>query len=61
MLLNNIITVTNNHLTTGIVGTKFLFEVLTAINRTDVAFGLLIESTYPSFGFMVANTATTLW
>ena len=61
MLLNDIVTVNKNHLTTGIVGTKYLLEVLSAINRTDLAYELMIETTYPSFGYMVANTATTLW
>ena len=61
VLLNDIVTVNKNHLTTGIVGTKYLLEVLSAINRTDLAYELMIETTYPSFGYMVANTATTLW
>jgi alpha-L-rhamnosidase len=51
----------NNHLTTGFLGTPFLMFVLDANNRTDAAFKLLLQDTYPSWGYMVAKGATTWW
>jgi alpha-L-rhamnosidase len=51
----------NNHLTTGFLGTPFLMFVLDDNHRADVAFKLLLQDTYPSWGYMVAKGATTWW
>jgi alpha-L-rhamnosidase len=51
----------NNHLTTGFLGTPFLMFVLDDNHRPDVAFKLLLQDTYPSWGYMVAKGATTWW
>jgi alpha-L-rhamnosidase len=51
----------NNHLTTGFLGTPFLMFVLDDNHRSDVAFKLLLQDTYPSWGYMVAKGATTWW
>lgn len=50
-----------NHLTTGFLGTPFLMFVLDDNNRPDVAFKLLMQDTYPSWGYMVRKGATTWW
>jgi alpha-L-rhamnosidase len=50
-----------NHLTTGNLCTKYVLEVLSDNGRTDVAYDLATQVTYPSWGFMLANGATTLW
>ena len=49
------------HVTTGNLCTKFMMDVLAREGRTDVAFRLLRQDTYPSWGYMVANGATTMW
>jgi len=49
------------HLSTGIVGTKDLMDVLTAAGRLDVAWRLFHNRTLPSWGFMVRQGATTIW
>jgi len=49
------------HLSTGFVGTRDLMRVLTEIGRADVAFRLLHNTTFPSWGFEIANGATTVW
>lgn len=49
------------HLSTGFVGTRDLMRVLTEIGRTDVAFRLLHNTTFPSWGFEIVNGATTVW
>ena len=51
----------NNHLTTGFLGTPFLMFVLDDNHRPDVAYKLLLQDTYPSWGYMVAKGATTWW
>jgi alpha-L-rhamnosidase len=49
------------HLNTGFVGTRDLMQVLSKIGRNDVAFRLLHNTTFPSWGFEVVNGATTIW
>ncbi|MVM29629.1 Bacterial alpha-L-rhamnosidase [Spirosoma sp. HMF4905] len=51
----------NNHLTTGFLGTPFLCHVLTRFGRTDVAYKLLLQETYPSWLYPVKMGATTIW
>lgn len=49
------------HLTTGFLGTPFLLFVLDQNQQTDLAFQLLLSTTYPSWGYMVSKDATTWW
>ena len=49
------------HLTTGIFGTKFMLHALADSGRADVAFGIVNQSTFPGWGHMLENGATTLW
>ena len=51
----------NNHLTTGIVGTRFLMPALTLTGRSDLAYTLATQTTYPSWGYMIEKGATTVW
>jgi alpha-L-rhamnosidase len=48
-------------LTTGIFGTRFLLEELSRNGRSDLAFELADRNTFPSWGWMLENDATTLW
>jgi alpha-L-rhamnosidase len=48
-------------LTTGIFGTRFLMEELTRNGRHDLAHALAARKTFPSWGHMLENGATTLW
>ncbi len=50
-----------NHLTTGNLCSRYLIEVLFLYGRADVAFDLLTQTTYPSWGYMIENGATTYW
>jgi alpha-L-rhamnosidase len=50
-----------NHLTTGFLGTPFLMFVLDENGRADMAYKLLLQDTYPSWGYMVRKGATTWW
>ena len=51
----------NYHISTGSHTTRFLFEVLSAMGRSDVAMRMLRVKDYPSFGYMMENGATALW
>lgn len=49
------------HLTTGNLCTKYLLEQLTEHGHAEEAYRIATQTTYPSWGFMLANGATTLW
>jgi alpha-L-rhamnosidase len=49
------------HLSTGFLGTAYLMPVLTEAGRNDVAYRLLLNETYPSWGYMIERGATTIW
>lgn len=49
------------HLTTGILGTKFVLDELSKAGQIDVAYTLATQTDFPSFGWMMKNGATTLW
>ena len=49
------------HLATGFVGTRHLMLVLSNFGRSDVAYRLLLQETYPSWLYMVRMGATTIW
>ncbi len=51
----------NTHVTTGFIGVKYLFPLLTRAGRSDLAYDLATQTTYPSWGYMIASGATTLW
>jgi alpha-L-rhamnosidase len=55
------IEVHNWHLSTGFLGTPFLLFTLADHGRTDVAYRLLLNDTYPSWGYMLSKGATTWW
>ena len=49
------------HLTTGFLGVSHLCPVLSRVNRSDLAWQLLLTDSYPSWLFPVKNGATTIW
>ncbi len=49
------------HLSTGFVGVGYLNPVLTQVGRSDVAYGLLLNDTFPSWGYSIRQGATTIW
>lgn len=60
--IENIIEERNQgHLSTGVVGTQWLMRCLTGHGRGDLAYRLAANTTYPSWGYMVENGATTIW
>jgi alpha-L-rhamnosidase len=60
-LLSEIYNKHKGHLSTGIFGTKFMFDFLREENRNDVAYTIANQRTYPGWGNMLANGATTFY
>jgi len=60
-LISEIEQTRGGHLATGILGTKYVFDVLVRAGRADLAYTVSLQEDYPSWGFMIANGATTLW
>jgi len=60
-LFNDIVYQHDSHVTTGFIGVKYLFPLLTRSGLSDLAYDLATQTTYPSWGYMIANGATTLW
>jgi len=46
---------------TGFLGTPYLLEVLSDTGHAGVAYKLLLNKEYPSWGYMVEHGATTMW
>lgn len=59
--LVNLIEVRGWHLSTGFLGTPLLCPVLSRLGRTDIAYKLLLQDTYPSWLYPIRNGATTMW
>ncbi|MBN1415251.1 MAG: family 78 glycoside hydrolase catalytic domain, partial [Bacteroidales bacterium] len=60
-IIDIIINKNDGHLSTGMIGTQWLMRGLTENGRVDVAYQLATNTTYPSWGYMVENGATTIW
>ena len=60
-IVDKIVISNNEHISTGVVGTQWLMRSLTDNGRTDIAWKLATNTTYPSWGYMVNRGATTFW
>lgn len=49
------------HIDVGITGGAMLFKVLREAGRDDLIYSMTSQTTYPGWGFMKENGATTLW
>ncbi len=49
------------HLSVGFVGVPILLPTLTEIGRSDLAYRLIQNRTYPSWGYSIEQGATTIW
>ena len=65
IVFDNIVKKTENefggHVSTGVVGIQQLMRTLTDRGRGDLALKIATNDTYPSWGYMVRNGATTIW
>ena len=60
MLLDEV-TACTDHIDCGILGTKYVLNVLTDMGHADVAYRIATQRDYPSWGFWLEQGATTLW
>ena len=49
------------HIDTGIVGTRYIFDVLTTYGYPEIAYKMITHTSYPGYGYMIKEGATTLW
>ena len=49
------------HVSTGVIGIQQLMRCLTEYGRGDLALKIASNDTYPSWGYMYRNGATTIW
>jgi alpha-L-rhamnosidase len=49
------------HLTTGFLGTPYIMLELSKSGHSDIAYELLFQKTFPSWGYMIEHGATTMW
>lgn len=59
--LGTLISNRGNRLTTGFIGVALLAPTLAAHGRSDLAYALLTQTEYPSWGYSIAGGATTIW
>ncbi len=51
----------NSHTSCGAIGQQWIMRALTYNGRPDLAVTIAENKTYPSFGYMIENDATTIW
>lgn len=51
----------DHHLSTGFVGTAYLMPTLSDFGQNDLAYRLLLNDTFPSWGFSIKHGATSIW
>lgn len=49
------------HLSTGFLGTPHILDALVMAGQEAAAIGLLVQRSYPSWGYMVEKGATSMW
>lgn len=60
-LVDKIARESNNHVGTGLIGQQWLMRLLSDFGRADLAYTIASQTTYPSWGYMIENGATTIW
>ena len=60
-LVSDIEVTNQGHLTTGIFGTKYSLDVLSKCGQIETASKIVNQKSFPGWGHMIANGATTLW
>lgn len=51
----------HGHISTGLIGSQWLMRGLTEFGYSELAYILASNKTYPSWGYMAENGATTIW
>jgi alpha-L-rhamnosidase len=56
-----ILTKNKGHLDTGMLGTHFMMKYLMEAGRNDLIYTMYNQETYPGWGYMLSQGATTFW
>ena len=59
--MRNIEQKSDGHVGTGLVGAQWLMRTLTDNGHADLAYKIATQKTYPGWGYMVEQGATTIW
>ena len=51
----------DSHVSVGVIGIQFLMRTLTDYGRPDLAYTIATQKTFPSWGYMIENGASTIW
>jgi len=60
-MVDEVLVTHDGHIATGIFGTKYLLSALSRTGHADVAYRMVDEPSYPGWGYMLEQGATTLW
>jgi alpha-L-rhamnosidase len=60
-LLESVVRRQDCHLDTGILGTRYLLDVLAENGHAETAYRIATRTSYPGWGYMLGEGATTLW
>jgi alpha-L-rhamnosidase len=60
-LVSDIMVKHRGHLSVGLIGMQWLMQTLTEIGHPEVAWTIVTQTTRPSWGYMLAKGATTIW
>ena len=60
-LVRSVVLQQDGHVDTGILGTRYLLDVLTENGHAETAWRVATQKSYPGWGYMLAEGATTLW
>jgi alpha-L-rhamnosidase len=60
-LEHGILVKSKGHLDTGMLGTYFLIQYLQEAGRSDLLYTIFNQKTYPGWGYMLSQGATTFW
>ena len=60
-LLRSVVRQQDGHVDTGILGTRYLLDVLTANGHAETAYRVATQRSYPGWAYMIEEGATTLW
>ena len=60
-LVRNIMEQHKGHTSVGLIGTQWQMQVLTDTGHPEAAWSIATRTERPSWGYMIANGATTIW
>lgn len=61
MLVQNIKVKSKGHIGCGLIGCQWLMQVLSDSGNAELAYEIARQRTYPSWGYMTSQGATTIW